>query len=135
MFLSVDEVRQTTEQLIRAQPFLGTLAADPTLRGLAHALAYIPQGVKAGRDRIQGFRQAACHAALNHHRCAARRARPATFSWNELMTGEAPAPRELRRFIRVKPVLDFDALQPGAAASETIRKTAVDARSHPRTRA
>ena len=43
---------------------------------------------------------------------------------DELMTGEAPAPGELRRFISVKPVLDFNALQPGAAASDTIRKTA-----------
>ena len=34
-----DEVRHTTEQPIRAQPFLGTLAADPTLHGLAKALA------------------------------------------------------------------------------------------------
>ena len=40
------------------------------------------------------------------------------------MTGEAPPPRELRRFIRVKPILDFDDLQPGAAASEAIRSTA-----------
>jgi len=51
--------------------------------------------------------------------------KPATFSWNALMTGEAPKPRELRRLIRVSPVLDFDALEPGAAASETIRKEAV----------
>ena len=51
---------------------------------------------------------------------------PASFSWGELMTGEAPAPRELRRFISVKPVLDFNDLQPGAAASDAIRKTAVE---------
>ena len=40
------------------------------------------------------------------------------------MTGVAPAPSELRRFIRVKPMLDYGALEPGAAASETIRSTA-----------
>ena len=40
------------------------------------------------------------------------------------MTGAAPAADELRRFIRVKPVLDYGALEPGAAASETIRDTA-----------
>ena len=40
------------------------------------------------------------------------------------MAGEAPRPSELRRFINVKPILDFGSLQPGAAASATIRKTA-----------
>ena len=30
------------------------------------------------------------------------------------MTGKAPAKSDLRRFIRVKPKLDFEALQPGA---------------------
>ena len=55
LFLSVDEVRHTTEQLIRAQPFLGTLAADPTLRGLAQALAFIPKGVQEGAIAFKDF--------------------------------------------------------------------------------
>jgi len=122
LFLSVEQVRQTTEQLIRAQPFLGTLAADPTLRGLAHALAFIPRGVKAGAIESKDFAKPL--SILSATVDALLAGRPAAFSWNELMTGEAPAPRELRRFIRVKPILNFDALQPGAAASETIRKTA-----------
>ena len=33
LFRSLDEVRRDTSDLISAQPFLGTLAADPTLRG------------------------------------------------------------------------------------------------------
>src|SRR6476661_4360169 len=48
LFLPPEDVRSTTEQLIRAQAFLGTLAADPSLRGLAEALALIPKGVEAG---------------------------------------------------------------------------------------
>ncbi len=39
LFLSVDEVRADTAQLIKAQPFLGTLAADPTLRGVLRTLS------------------------------------------------------------------------------------------------
>ncbi len=124
LFLSVEEVRQTTEQLIKAQPFLGTLAPDPTLRGLAHALAFIPRGVQEGAIEAKDFAQPLSVLATTIDALLA--GRPAAFSWNELMTGDAPAPRELRRFIRVKPILDFDALQPGAAASETIRKTAAE---------
>src|SRR5262249_5736913 len=34
LLLSLDEVQRTTGDLVSAQPFLGTLAADPTLRGV-----------------------------------------------------------------------------------------------------
>ncbi|HLC09435.1 MAG TPA: MMPL family transporter, partial [Methyloceanibacter sp.] len=122
LFLSVDEVRTTTEQLIRAQAFLGTLSADPTLRGLAQALAFIPQGVEDGAISFKDFAKPL--SQLSSTIDDLLQGRPATFSWNALMTGEPPKPRELRRLIRVSPVLDFDALEPGAAASEAIRKEA-----------
>lgn len=122
LYLTLDELRSTTDQLIRAQAFLGTLAADPTLRGLADALAFIPQGAKQDAIALKDFETplANLSAAIE----AVLAGRPASVSWTTLMTGEAPKPRELRRFIRVKPVLDFEALEPGAAASKTIRDTA-----------
>jgi uncharacterized protein len=123
LFLSVDEVQHTTEQLIRAQPFLGTLAADPTLRGLADALAFIPKGVQEGRIEAKDFATPLSRAAAAIEELL--QGRSAAFSWSELMTGAAPAANELLRFIRVKPVLDYGALEPGATASETIRGTAV----------
>jgi len=123
LFLSVDEVRTTTDQLIRAQAFLGTLSADPSLRGLAQALGLIPQGVEDGAIAFKDFAKPLAQLASTIDDLL--QGKPATFSWNALMTGEAPKPRELRRLIRVSPVLDFDALEPGAAASETIRKEAV----------
>src|SRR6185312_3258378 len=49
LYLSLDDVKQTTENLIKAQPVLATLAADPTLNGLAKALSFVPQGVDEGR--------------------------------------------------------------------------------------
>jgi hopanoid biosynthesis associated RND transporter like protein HpnN len=123
LFLSVDEVQTTTDQLIRAQAFLGTLAADPSLRGLAQALGYIPQGVEDGAIAFKDFAKPLAQLASTIDDLL--QGKPATFSWNALMTGEAPKPRELRRLIRVSPVLDFDALEPGAAATEIIRKEAV----------
>jgi uncharacterized protein len=122
LFLSVDEVQKTADQLIRAQAFLGTLAADPTLRGLAQALRFIPQGVEQGTIHFKDFAKPL--TALSTTIDALLNGRPATFSWNAFMTGEAPKPRELRRLLRVSPVLDFDALEPGAEASDMIRKEA-----------
>jgi hypothetical protein len=124
LYLSLDEVRTTTEQLIRAQPFLGTLSADPTLRGLAQALAFIPAGVKEGQISLKDF--ATPLANLSDAIDFILQGHPASISWSQLMTGETPAARELRRFIRVKPVLDYDDLEPGANASDTIRNTAAE---------
>ena len=124
LFLSPAEVTRTTEQLIRAQPFLATLAADPTLRGLAHALSFIPAGVKAGRVEFAEFAKPLARIADALEALLAGRA--AAFSWGELITGEAPATRELRRFIQVKPILDYNALEPGADASDVVRATAKD---------
>jgi hopanoid biosynthesis associated RND transporter like protein HpnN len=126
LFLSTDDVRHTTEQLIRAQPFLGALAADPTLRGLAEALAFIPKGAAEGAIEPRDF--ATPLTLLSGAIDALLQGRPASFSWDELMTGETPTTTERRRFIRVKPRLDFDALQPGTAASDRIRRTAIELR-------
>ena len=124
VYLSLDEVKATTEQLIRAQPFLGTLAADPTLRGLAQALAFIPAGVKEGQIALKDFATPLSNLATAID--ALLQGKPGAVSWTELMTGEPPAVRDLRRFIRVKPVLDYDDLEPGANASGTIRNTAAE---------
>jgi hypothetical protein len=45
-------------------------------------------------------------------------------SWRSLITGAPAKPEELRRFIEVKPHLNFKALEPGEEASDTIRADA-----------
>jgi hopanoid biosynthesis associated RND transporter like protein HpnN len=124
LYLPANEVETTTEQLIRAQPFVGTLAADPTLHGLAQALAFITVGVKEGQTSVKDF--ATPLTNLSTAIDTILQDRPAAVSWTEVMTGQAPATRELRRFLRVKPVLDYDELEPGAAASKTIRDTVAE---------
>ena len=45
-------------------------------------------------------------------------------SWRSLITDAPPRPEELRRFIMVKPRLDFAALEPGLEADSAIRAAA-----------
>ena len=52
--------------------------------------------------------------------------RPAPFSWQVMLNGHPATPGELRGFIEVRPVLDFNALEPGKAATDAIRKSAGD---------
>ena len=52
LFGSVAEVRSTTQSLISAQPLLGPLAADPSLRGIAGAFGTILTGVENGSAQL-----------------------------------------------------------------------------------
>src|SRR5262249_60247948 len=53
LFLSVDEVRRETAELISAQPFLGTLAADPTLRGIFRTFSQSLEGVRLEKANLE----------------------------------------------------------------------------------
>jgi hopanoid biosynthesis associated RND transporter like protein HpnN len=122
LYLSLSEVKQTTEGLIKAQPVLGTLAADPTLNGLVRALSFVPIGIKEERISWADFERPL--GVISDAIDSLLASKQGTVSWSELLTGDRPNPSHLRRFIEVKPVLDFADLQPGSEASELIRNTA-----------
>jgi hopanoid biosynthesis associated RND transporter like protein HpnN len=122
LFESTAEVSRTTQQLIAAQPLLGMLAADPTLRGLMDALSLMLEGVEHDRARFDELAQPL--ASLADAIDAIVAGQIPAFSWHTLITGSVPAPRELRRFILVQPVLDYSALRPGERASGAIRQAA-----------
>ena len=46
------------------------------------------------------------------------------FSWRQLINGDPLPPSQLRSFLRIKPVLDYKALEPGQAATDAIRAAA-----------
>jgi hopanoid biosynthesis associated RND transporter like protein HpnN len=122
LYLSLDEVKQTTENLIKAQPVLGTLAADPTLNGLAKALSLVPQGIDEGRATWAEYEKPLNILAGSIDDLLT--GKPSAFSWGELLAGDKPTTTDRRRFLEVKPILDYGELEPGAEASELIRATA-----------
>jgi hopanoid biosynthesis associated RND transporter like protein HpnN len=122
LFAPAEEVARTTQQMIAAQPLLGTLAADPTLRGVMDSLSLVLEGVR--REQIKLDDLARPLAAFADAIDAVNAGQVPNFSWRTLIIGRAPDPRELRRFILVQPVLDFGALQPGARAVAAIRQGA-----------
>ena len=52
LFQSPEEVAKTTNQLMTATPLLGTLAADPSFRGVMDGLAIGVGGVQAGQMKL-----------------------------------------------------------------------------------
>jgi len=124
LFLSKQEVDKTTEQLIAAQPFLGPLAADPSLRGVMTSLLVPLSGVKSGDAKLADVDK--LMKGLGDTMQAAAAGEPAFFSWQALLAGDSNS-TSTRRFVIIRPVRDFSSLEPGAKASEAIRQTAKDA--------
>jgi len=122
LFLSEKEVADTTAQLIKAQPFLGALASDPSLRGLMGSLDTVLMGVRAGEATLADIDAPMRNLAPVFEDAA--KGRVNYLSWRALITGAPAKPEELRRFIAVQPALDFSALQPGKRASDAIRAEA-----------
>src|SRR5215470_10966496 len=122
LLLSLDEVQHSTADLISAQPFLGTLAADPTLRGVFRTLSQSLEGVRLGKAKLEDLKPAL--AALADSLELLAKGKSPAFSWRELITGRPPKLSELRRFVNIEPVLDFGDLQPGGKATAVIREVA-----------
>ena len=58
LFLSIDDLRRNMDQLIKAEPFLGTLALDPTLRGILGAISQSLEGLRHGKTTLEDIRPA-----------------------------------------------------------------------------
>jgi uncharacterized protein len=124
LFLPEDEVARLTGGLSRADDLLGTVAADPSLRGSLDALSLALIGVDRGDIKLDDLVLPMTMAADTVEAVVA--GRPASFSWRVLASGKPPDPQDLRRFIQIQPVLDFGALQPGRAATEAVSRIASD---------
>ena len=124
LFLPVEDVRQTTQQIIAAQPFLAPLAADPSVRGIMDSLSTALLGIENGQASLEQLSPALTALSETLEKTIARR--PAFLSWQRLITGQTPGLRETRRMIEVQAALDYTKLAPGAASSDLIRKLAAD---------
>ncbi|MGH7125086.1 MAG: MMPL family transporter [Stellaceae bacterium] len=124
LFLSKAEVQSFADQMIQAQPLIGTLAADPSLRGLFDTLDLTAQGIERGEAKGDELDHPFAVFADTVEASLAGKYHP--LSWQSLLTGLKPTTRELRKFILVQPVLDYSDLEPGADATDAIRQAARD---------
>lgn len=124
LYQSPEDVDRLTASLVRSQPFLQPLAAEPNLNGLGHMLAGLGTALSTGQvspDTLDPKPLAAITAWLNNFLAG----RPSSLSWVEMVAGSDDK-RGTRRILLVRPVLDFSDLQPGHLAVDAIRNTARD---------
>ena len=124
LFLTPDEVRDTTRHVIDAQPFLGPLAADPSLRGIMDGFSAALLGVENGVTTLDNL--AGPFSVFADTLDKVNTGESGFLSWQELISGEKPGTRETRRIVEVQAALNYGALAPGATASAALRMIAAD---------
>src|SRR5664279_986953 len=124
LFLPTAEVGKLTSQFESAAPLIEIMAGDPSIRGLTGALETGLAGVKRGKvkldDTARPFNLIAetVEDVVNKGN--------ATFSWHALISDKPLTDSDRRGFIEFKPILDYNALEPGKEATDAIRQAATE---------
>jgi hopanoid biosynthesis associated RND transporter like protein HpnN len=124
LFLPVSEVGQLTGQLESAAPLIEIMAGDPSIRGLTGALETGLAGVKRGQVKLDSTERPFTQIAQTIE--TVLNTGSGTFSWRELVSDKPLTDADRRAFIEFKPILDFNALEPGKDATDAIRQAARD---------
>jgi hopanoid biosynthesis associated RND transporter like protein HpnN len=122
LFLSTEDVAKTTAQFESAAPLIEIMAGDPSIRGLTGALETGLAGVKRGQANLDNAARPFTYIAETVEKVLARD--NATFSWRELVSPKPLTDADKRSFIEFRPVIDYEALEPGKDATDAIRKAA-----------
>ncbi|HLX17627.1 MAG TPA: MMPL family transporter [Bradyrhizobium sp.] len=124
LFLPAAQVARFTSQFESAAPLIEILAGDPSIRGLTGALETGLAGVRRGQVKLDSTARPFNLIAQTVEDVLNKGA--ATFSWRELTSEKPLTDADRRAFIEFKPILDFNALEPGKAATDAIRQAASD---------
>lgn len=132
LYLESRQLQRLTDRLAQAQPFLGALAADPSLRGLFGLVTLAAEHLAKGGAGSGGMALAPLLDAIAAQIEAQAAGRFDRLSWTTLMSGDAIAADGTgegvsttpRRLIVLQPPLDFHALRPARAAIEGVHALA-----------
>lgn len=127
LFLPTDEVKALTDRLRQGAPLINGLARDPTLRGLADTISGV---MRTARDPSAFSDAAPFFTALTETLDTALAGPAEPLDWRAALGGgTAGTAIESEqggrvRLVLVQPVLDYAALEPGAAALAELREIA-----------
>jgi hopanoid biosynthesis associated RND transporter like protein HpnN len=127
LFLPEKCVTDAMGKLVQAQPFLGSLAADPSLRGVMASLSTMMMGVNSGQAKLADIDSPMNAFADTLDKTNA--GKPDYMSWQSLFASSPQTNKDCsfartRTFIEVQPVLDNSSLMPGEKAENAIRAAA-----------
>jgi hopanoid biosynthesis associated RND transporter like protein HpnN len=122
LFLPVATLQKMSDSIAMAQPFIGSLKADPSLRGLFDMLALAAEGAAQQATSVAMLQRPldAIEASLT----STLDGKPKPVSWQTLLLDRPVETRDLRHLILTQPVRNFSSLMTAAAASQFIREEA-----------
>ena len=119
LLLPKEQLSATLEEIGSAQPMIGTLVSDPSLRGLFSTVGLMVQGLTYGQTDYAHLERPLTKISETVE--AALNGKDLPLSLQNLMADSPSTPHDMRKFIITKPVLDYGALSPGAASSAALR--------------
>jgi hopanoid biosynthesis associated RND transporter like protein HpnN len=120
LYMSVDELEDFADRMTAAQPLIGFMAEDLSLRGLFSVLG---QALEQPKDTV--LKEGRLSLLFEEMRLAfdsAAANRSYHMSWQRLMLGQRDASRQMRQFILARPYLDANSLSAGETALAKVRK-------------
>jgi hopanoid biosynthesis associated RND transporter like protein HpnN len=125
LYLDIEELSNLADRLAQAQPFLGTLWRDASLRGLAGMLGLAIDEVtkEKGATPFEIARVLNAIAEVAERQAAGRFG---LLSWELLMGKVKDDADESRRLIVIQPALDYASLAPAEQAMKLLREIARD---------
>jgi uncharacterized protein len=110
LYLEPGELADLADHLAGVQPYLGKLSRDPSLRGLFAMMAKAARA--AAKDELGGVELEGAFERVSEALADYLAGRSHPVSWSELLLDRPGEAHELRRFVLVQPVLDFDRIRP-----------------------
>lgn len=126
LFKSVEDLGDLGDRLARAQPFLGALWRDHSLRGLLAMLDLAAEEILKA-PAVAPIEIGSALEAIADVIEAQRDGRFKQLSWQDVMSDKVSAPKDRRRFLLIQPALDHASLAPAGRAIAEIRRLAAEA--------
>ena len=126
LYSSPEELRELAARMQEYRWMWLALEADPTIGGLESVLE------RAARDSSIDLDLAPILQATGGAFYASWKGHFFTFPWSDLTRGRRANREELRRFVLVKPILDFSSSRPAGTAMAVIREAAAQLDFDPR---
>lgn len=122
LYLGVDELEDLSDKITAAQPLIGFLSQDLSLKGLFSVLGQALEQPKDSVLKKEGLDPLFAEIRRAFENTAAHR--QYFVSWQRLMLGEKAEARQKRQFIIVRPLLENNSLSACEVALRKVRNIA-----------
>jgi uncharacterized protein len=118
LYLDINELEDFADNMAAAQPLIGFLSRDLSLRGLFSVL-----GMAVGQSKKEALKDSRIDLLFDQMSKtfdAVAAERPYQLSWQSIMLGEKEANEQRRQFIILQPYLEGDVLSSGEVALKSV---------------